>query len=78
MAVGKDSLAGGGTASTPVEKVVRFLEDDPMFNAGKGAVYAHEGTHELDAAIMDGKRPRLRRGRRRHHGQEPDLASPAW
>ena len=34
---------------------MRFLEDDPLFNAGKGAVYTHEGTHELDAAIMDGR-----------------------
>ena len=48
-------LAGGGTSLDAVEKVVRFLEDDPRFNAGKGAVFTNEGTHELDAAIMDGR-----------------------
>ncbi|HEY4564067.1 MAG TPA: isoaspartyl peptidase/L-asparaginase, partial [Thermoanaerobaculia bacterium] len=45
----------GGTSLDAVEKVIRFLEDDPLFNAGKGAVYTHEGTHELDAAVMDGR-----------------------
>jgi len=37
-----------------VERVIRFLEDDPRFNAGKGAVFTHEGSHELDASLMDG------------------------
>jgi len=55
LEIGRDVLAGGGTSLDAVEKVVRFLEDDPLFNAGKGAVYTHEGTHELDAAIMDGR-----------------------
>src|SRR5688572_20573426 len=55
LKVGRDVLAGGGTSLDAVEKVVRFLEDDPRFNAGKGAVFTHEGTHELDAAIMDGR-----------------------
>jgi beta-aspartyl-peptidase (threonine type) len=54
LQVGKDILAKGGTSLDAVEAVVRSLEDDPHFNAGKGAVYTHEGTHELDAAIMDG------------------------
>lgn len=54
LAAGKEVLAGGGTALDAVERVVTILEDDPLFNAGKGAVYTHEGTHELDAAIMDG------------------------
>lgn len=52
---GKKILEEGGTALDAVEKVVRRLEDDPKFNAGKGAVYDHEGGHELDAAIMDGR-----------------------
>jgi beta-aspartyl-peptidase (threonine type) len=51
---GQKILAGGGTSLDAVETVVRFFEDDSLFNAGKGAVYTHEGTHELDAAIMDG------------------------
>src|SRR4028119_216972 len=55
LEIGRDVLAGGGTSLDAVEKVVRFLEDDPLFNAGKGAVYTHDGTHELDAAIMDGR-----------------------
>ena len=49
LEIGRDVLKGGGTSLDAVEKVVRFLEDDPLFNAGKGAVYTHEGTHELDA-----------------------------
>ncbi len=52
---GKAVLAGGGTSLDAVETVVRTLEDDPLFNAGKGAVFTHDGTHELDAAIMDGR-----------------------
>lgn len=55
LEIGRGVLSGGGTSLDAVEKVVRFLEDDPLFNAGKGAVYTHEGTHELDAAIMDGR-----------------------
>jgi beta-aspartyl-peptidase (threonine type) len=55
LEIGREVLAGGGTSLDAVEKVVRFLEDDPLFNAGKGAVFTHDGTHELDAAIMDGR-----------------------
>lgn len=55
LRAGRDVLAAGGTSLDAVEKVVRFLEDDPRFNAGKGAVFTHEGTHELDAAVMDGR-----------------------
>jgi L-asparaginase / beta-aspartyl-peptidase len=53
---GRGVLEAGGTSLDAVEKVVRRMEDDPLFNAGKGAVYNHEGVHELDAAIMDGSR----------------------
>src|ERR1700681_234245 len=55
LEIGRDVLKGGGTSLDAVETVVRFLEDDPLFNAGKGAVYTHDGTHELDAAIIDGR-----------------------
>ena len=51
---GRDRLAAGDAALDVVEDLVRRLEDDPLFNAGKGAVFTSEGTHELDAAIMDG------------------------
>ncbi|OMG74860.1 isoaspartyl peptidase/L-asparaginase family protein [Burkholderia ubonensis] len=47
-------LAGGGSALDAVSVAVRMLEDCPLFNAGRGAVYTADGTHELDAAIMDG------------------------
>ena len=48
-------LAGGGTSLDAVEVAVKLLEDTPLFNAGKGSVFTAEGTHEMDAAIMDGK-----------------------
>jgi beta-aspartyl-peptidase (threonine type) len=51
---GKKILSEGGTALDAVEKTVRIMEDNPIFNAGKGAVFTHEGKNELDAAIMDG------------------------
>lgn len=55
LSLGRDLLAEGNAALRVVEQVVRFLEDDPKFNAGKGAVFTDEGTNELDAAIMDGR-----------------------
>lgn len=48
-------LATGGTALDAVEIAVRVLEDDPHFNAGRGAALTRDGTAELDAAIMDGR-----------------------
>ena len=48
-------LDSGATAVDAVEKAVTILEDCPLFNAGKGAVFTAEGTHELDASIMEGK-----------------------
>lgn len=48
-------LDTGGSALDAVEQAVRILEDDPSFNAGRGAVFTSEGRHELDASIMDGK-----------------------
>jgi beta-aspartyl-peptidase (threonine type) len=47
-------LRGGGRALDAVETAVRLLEDDPLFNAGRGSVFTTEGLIELDAAIMDG------------------------
>lgn len=54
LSIGKKVLAEGGTALDAVEQTIQQLENDPRFNAGKGAVYTSEGKHELDAAIMDG------------------------
>lgn len=55
LTVGKEILAKGGSALDACEQVVRTLEDDPHFNAGKGAVFTADARHELDAAIMDGQ-----------------------
>jgi len=52
---GQAVLSGGGSALDAVEAAVRVLEDDPAFNAGRGAVFTYEGHNELDAAIMDGR-----------------------
>jgi beta-aspartyl-peptidase (threonine type) len=51
-------LERGGTSLDAVVAAVRTMEDDPQFNAGRGAVLDHEGNAELDAAIMDGSGPR--------------------
>ena len=53
--VGYEILKNGGTSLDAVEKTVNVLEDSPLFNAGKGAVFTNAGTNELDASIMDGK-----------------------
>jgi len=53
---GSSILEKGGSALDAVMHAVKSLEDCPLFNAGKGAVFTHEGNHELDAAIMCGKR----------------------
>lgn len=54
MNTGIKILSSGGTALEAVEKTINILENNPLFNAGKGAVFTHDGKNELDAAIMDG------------------------
>lgn len=44
-----------GTSLDAVEAAIQVMEDSPLFNAGKGAVFTHDGRNELDASIMDGK-----------------------
>jgi len=51
---GKAILDKSGPALDAVEAAVKILEDDPHFNAGRGAVYSYDGRNELDASIMDG------------------------
>lgn len=51
-------LEQGGNAIDAVIKATTLLEDSPLFNAGKGSVFTAEGTHEMDAAIMEGKKLR--------------------
>lgn len=55
LRTGHAVLARGGSSLDAVEATVRVLEDNPLFNAGKGAVFTHEGKNELDASIMDGR-----------------------
>jgi beta-aspartyl-peptidase (threonine type) len=55
LMVGYKILESGGNALDAVEIAIKIMEDSPLFNAGKGAVFTAEGTNELDASIMDGK-----------------------
>ncbi|MBT8380586.1 MAG: isoaspartyl peptidase/L-asparaginase [Ignavibacteria bacterium] len=55
LELGKIILEEGGTSLDAVEQVVRYFEDDTLFNAGRGAVFTAEGRNELDASIMNGK-----------------------
>ncbi len=52
---GYEILKNGGSSLDAVEKAINIMEDSPLFNAGKGAVFTNEGKNELDASIMDGK-----------------------
>lgn len=54
LTAGEDILKNGGSAMDAVEKAIALLEDSPEFNAGRGAVFNHDGKNELDASFMDG------------------------
>jgi beta-aspartyl-peptidase (threonine type) len=56
LELGDKMLKEGATATEVVVKVINILEDSPLFNAGKGAVFTHKGKVELDASIMDGQK----------------------
>ncbi len=55
LKIGVATLEENGTSLDVVEKVIRILEDSPLFNAGRGGVLTAKGTNELDATIMNGK-----------------------
>ena len=55
LEAGHAKLKVGGTSLDAVEAAIRVMEDLPVFNAGKGAVFTNAGTNELDASIMEGK-----------------------
>lgn len=55
LLAGEQILARGGTSLDAVEAAVRKLEDCPLFNAGRGSVFTHDGKNEMDACIMEGK-----------------------
>lgn len=52
---GHSILKNGGTSMEAVTAAIHIMEDSPLFNAGKGAVFTHDKTNELDASVMDGK-----------------------
>jgi L-asparaginase / beta-aspartyl-peptidase len=54
LRAGHAILASGGTSLDAVEAAIHVMEDSPLFNAGKGSVFAHDGRNEMDASIMDG------------------------
>src|SRR5262245_43131665 len=54
LETGAKILRDGGSALDTVESTIRLMEDDPLFNAGRGAVFTAAGRNELDASIMDG------------------------
>ena len=55
LQAGYDVIKSGGKSLDAVEAAIHVLEDCPLFNAGKGAVFTHDGRNEMDASIMDGK-----------------------
>jgi len=59
LAAGRAILAAGGSALDAVTAAVTPFEDDPLFNAGRGAVFTAAGTQEMDAAVMDGRDRRV-------------------
>jgi beta-aspartyl-peptidase (threonine type) len=58
LRAGYESLQRSGSSLDAVEAAIKVLEDSPLFNAGKGAVFTHEGRNELDASIMEGAEKR--------------------
>src|SRR5207247_8308743 len=58
LIAGRDILGAGGSALGAVTAAVIRLEDDPLFNAGRGASFTSAGTLEMDAAAMDGRERR--------------------
>ena len=54
LELGEKMLQEGASATDVVVKVINVMEDSPLFNAGKGAVFTHNGINELDASIMEG------------------------
>ena len=54
LEAGSAVLAGGGSALDAVQAAIELMEDDPLFNAGRGAVFTAAGRNELDAAVMNG------------------------
>lgn len=71
LRAGQAVLASGGTSLDAVGAAIRILEDSPLFNAGKGAVFNHAGQNELDASLMDGRTLRAGAVAGLHHVKNP-------
>lgn len=75
LRAGHAVLEKGGSSLDAVQAAINVMEDSPLFNSGKGAVFTHEGKNELDAAIMDGATRRAGAVARLRHIKNPiDLA----
>src|SRR5215203_1791351 len=68
---GYKTLQDGKSSLDAVEAAIRILEDSPLFNAGKGAVFTNEGKNELDSSIMDGKTLAAGAAAGLHHVKNP-------
>lgn len=77
LKVGYGVLKNGGTSLDAVSKAIVVLEDSPRFNAGKGAVFTHDGRNELDSSIMDGATLRAGAVAGVHHIKNPVLLARA-
>lgn len=71
LQAGHAVLARGGTSLDAVGAAIRIMEDSPLFNAGKGAVFNHDGQNELDASIMDGQTLKAGAVAGLHHVKNP-------
>jgi len=54
LMIGQKILAEGGSSLDAIEKTIHYMEDSPLFNSGRGAVFTHDGKNELDASVMLG------------------------
>jgi beta-aspartyl-peptidase (threonine type) len=70
-------LKDGGTSLDAVQAAITIMEDSPLFNAGKGAVFNAEGKNELDSSIMDGKTLKAGAVAGLHHVKNPILLARA-
>ncbi|WP_297833429.1 isoaspartyl peptidase/L-asparaginase [Thermomonas sp.] len=77
LRAGYAKLQGGGAALDAVTAAITVLEDDPHFNAGRGAVFTHDGRNELDTSIMDGTTGRAGAAAGLHQVKNPILLARA-
>ncbi len=73
---GHEILANGGSAMEAVQRTINVMEDSPLFNAGKGAVFTNAETNELDASIRENLK--CRRCCRGNHGKKPYKPGKLW